>query len=80
MRLYELRTAPTGPAGPGPIDRIVLVIAETEREATEAIRSALVLPEEPVLSAGTLALNDLGLHSGPEEPGSVFVNGYRIAC
>jgi hypothetical protein len=80
MRLFEMRPAHTGDADPVGVEGIVLVVAETEAEAAEAIRAALGTPEGPAFPPDAVVLNDLGLHSGPEEPGSVFVNGYRVAC
>ena len=80
MRLVEMRPAGDGLADMDPVNGIVLVVAETEEAAAEAIQAALGTPEEPAFVGDAVVLNDLGLHSGPEEPGSVFVNGYRVAC
>ena len=80
MRLFEMRPARAGGAEPETVNGIVLVVAEDEEAAAEAIQAALGDPDCPGFRADDLVLNDLGLHSGPEEPGSVFVNGYRVAC
>lgn len=80
MRLFEMRPARVGEAETDSVNGIVLVVAENEQAAAEAIQAALGDPQGPAFPAEAVVLNDLGTHSGPEEPGSVFVNGYRIAC
>lgn len=80
MRLFEMRSTAAGVGDAAPVMGIVLVTAETEEAALKALQVALRTPDGPTLDAGAVILNDLGLHTGPEEPGSVFVNGYRIAC
>jgi len=82
LHLYELR--PDAAArGVHPAGRIVLVVAGSEVDASAAIRRALHAGDDDPRFAGSsapLALEDLGPHDGPEEPGAVFVDGYRIAC
>jgi hypothetical protein len=80
MRLFEMRPAEDGAIVPIPTDRIVLVVAESEEMACEAVRTALAPPAPTDPRLGSMTFADLGDHLGPEEPGSVFVNGYRIAC
>lgn len=77
MRLFQTRLLASDGARLGGSDRIVLVVAANRREAAQALGTAL---GEAMRPNGPASLDDLGVHAGPEEAGSVFVDGYRIAC
>lgn len=76
--LFEFR--PASPEGVACASgRCVLVVALGETDASQAILRALRPGDEQLPAVEWFELNDLGPHDGPEEPGTVFVNGYRIA-
>lgn len=85
MRLYHLVIEPGGPSGPrsGPAGNpMVLVVAASAQEARAAITAALNV-EAAVASAlrlDQLPILELCPHTGPEAPGSVFLNGFLIAA
>lgn len=77
LRLFEMRPKPAGAAFPN--DRIVLVVAASAEEAFNAVDRAIGAPAEGPFTPQRVEFHDLGQHTGPEEPGAVFVNGYLIA-
>lgn len=84
MNIYELRFLGDEPFEEAILTSSlpkVLVVAGDRNEAIIAASAALGLGDAPLglFPDCTLCCEDLGEHVGPEPPGAVFVNGFRIA-
>ena len=83
MKLYQLFADPLRPTRPCPgpcSDPLILVIADDPDAARKAAETALGMDDAapPVPQPEEVSVVELGPHKGPEEPGSVFLNGFLI--